>query len=59
MIFIVQDVSRMIFKGRILGGVQNVWANPYLNGTTVLFDILYEIFTKVGCVCSHWGSKDN
>jgi len=31
-------VSRVVFKGDILGGVRQFWGNPYLNSTTVLFD---------------------
>ena len=30
----------MIFKGGILGSMQFFWCGPYLNGTTVPFDIL-------------------
>ena len=33
----------MIFKGRILGGVQNFHHDPYLNGTTVPFDSIISI----------------
>jgi len=32
------DVSRVVFKGGILGGACQFWGNPYLNSTTVLFD---------------------
>jgi len=34
-IFIPKYVFRVIFKGGILG---DVWGNPYLNSTTVLFN---------------------
>jgi len=33
-------VSRVVFKGGILGGACQFWGNPYLNSTTVLFDKL-------------------
>ena len=33
----VQDISRMIFEGGILGGA-SFSGDPYLNSTTVLFD---------------------
>ena len=39
------SVGRVIFKSRILGGVQNFQGDPYLNSTTVLFDI----FTCLPC----------
>jgi len=35
-------VSRVVFKGGILGGTCQFWGNPYLNSTTVLFDIQHE-----------------
>jgi len=38
MIFIPKYVSRVVFKGGILGGARQFWDNPYLNSTTVLFD---------------------
>jgi len=37
-IFIPKYVSRVVFKGDILGGLRQFWGNPYLNSTTVLFD---------------------
>ena len=43
LIFIVQDVYRMVIKGRILGSC-HFWGDPYLNSTTVLFDILHMKF---------------
>ena len=33
----------MIFKGGILGSVPHIWEDPYLNSTTVLFDIYFAI----------------
>jgi len=37
-IFVPKYVSRVVFKGGILGGARQFWGNPYLNSTTVLFD---------------------
>jgi len=37
-IFILKYVSRVVFKGGILGSARQFWDNPYLNSTTVLFD---------------------
>jgi len=37
----VKDVSRMVFEGSFLGSKQNIWGNPYLNSTTVLFDMIH------------------
>jgi len=39
-IFVSKYVSRVVFKGGILGGTRQFRGNPYLNSTTVLFDIL-------------------
>jgi len=39
-IFVPNYVSRVVFKGGILGGAHQFWDNPYLNSTTVLFDML-------------------
>jgi len=30
----------MVFGGGILGGARKIWGNPYLNSTTVLFDMI-------------------
>jgi len=38
MIFIPKYVSRVVFKGSILGGARQFWGNPYLKSMTVLFD---------------------
>jgi len=38
MLDVPKYVSRVVFKGGILGGVRQFWSNPYLNSTTVLFD---------------------
>jgi len=38
-IFAPKYVVRVVFKGGFLGGARNFWGNPYLNSTTVLFDI--------------------
>jgi len=38
-IFVLKYVSRVVFKGGILGGACQFWGNPYLNSTTVLFDM--------------------
>ena len=49
------NVCRMFFKGGILGGVQNIHHNPYLNGMTVPFDnpsVTQDIHT-VGHVFDH------
>jgi len=40
LIFIPKYVSRVVFKGGILGGAHQFWGNSYLNSTTVLFDAL-------------------
>jgi len=40
-IFVVKYVSAMVFGGGILGGARKIWGNPYLNSTTVLFDMKY------------------
>jgi len=37
-IFIPKYVSKVVFKGSILGGARQFWGNPYWNSTTVLFD---------------------
>ena len=39
MVFAAYNVCRMIFKGGVLGGARNIHHDPYLNGTTVPFDI--------------------
>jgi len=39
-IFVVKDISRIVFEGSIFDSTQNIWGNPYLNSTTILFDIL-------------------
>jgi len=44
MIFVPKYVSRMVFKGGILGGARQFWGNPYLNSTTVLFDIEHLMY---------------
>jgi len=44
MIFIPKYVSRVVFKGRILGGAHQFWGNLNLNSTTVLFD--YTLYYK-------------
>jgi len=38
-IIVPKYVSRVVFKGGILGGARQFWGNPYLNSTTVLYDI--------------------
>jgi len=38
-VFVAKYVSAMVFGGGILGGTHKIWGNPYLNSTTVLFDI--------------------
>jgi len=37
-------MSRVVFKDGILGGTRQFWSNPYLNSTTILFDI-YNILS--------------
>ena len=39
MIFVVKDVYRLVFEGRFFGSVQNIWGNPNINSTTILFDV--------------------
>jgi len=48
MIFVPKYVSRVVFKGGILGGTRQFWGNPYLNSTTVLFD------TNLLCTCAEF-----
>jgi len=43
MIIVPKYVSRVVFKGGILGGARQFWGNPYLNSTTVLFDIYFVV----------------
>jgi len=38
-IFVPKYVFRVVFEGGILGDALNFLGNPYLNSTTVLFDI--------------------
>ena len=40
----------MIFKGGILGGAQSIHHDPYLNGTTILFDSGYFHFETLTLV---------
>jgi len=44
MIFVPIYVSRVGFKGGILGSARQFWGNPYLNSMTVLFDLLLFVF---------------
>jgi len=37
-IFVSKYVSRVVFKGGILGSARQFWGKPYLNSMTVLFD---------------------
>jgi len=37
-IFITKNISRIVLKGAFLVA-RNIWGNPYLNSTTVLFDM--------------------
>ena len=39
MIFGAKYVFTMVFGGSILGCARKIWGNPYLNSTTVLFDM--------------------
>jgi len=50
-IFIPKYVSRVVFKDSILGGKRQFWGNPYLNGTTLLFDISYFRIERMETVC--------
>ena len=43
--FNLANISRMIFKGGILGGARNFHLDSYLNGTTIPFDIHYYKYT--------------
>jgi len=36
---LAKDGSRMVFEGGFFGGMRKIWGNPYLNSTTVLFDL--------------------
>jgi len=45
-IFVPKYVSRVVFKGGILGGACQFWGNLYLYSTTVLFD--NEVEYKAG-----------
>jgi len=38
-IFVLKYVSRVVFKGGILGGTRQFWGNPYLNSMNILFDV--------------------
>jgi len=51
-IFVPKYVFRVVFKGGILGGVLQFWVNPYLNSTTVLFDMLSYL-------CLYRGMRDS
>jgi len=44
-IFVPKYVSRVVFKGGILGGARQFWGN-HLNSTTVLFDKLAKDFIQ-------------
>jgi len=43
-IFVPKYVSRVVFKDGILGSARQFWGNPYLNSTTVLFDISHNSY---------------
>jgi len=45
-IFAPKYVFRVVFEGGFLGGARNFWGNPYLNSTTVLFDIFVSNWHK-------------
>jgi len=45
--FILKYVSRVVFKGGILGGTRQFWGNPYLNSTIVLFDINFNLLILI------------
>jgi len=38
-IFAPKYVFRVVFEGGFFGGARNFWGNPYLNSTTILFDM--------------------
>jgi len=44
-------VSRIVLEGGFFGSAQNIWGNPYLNSTTVLFDafmlFLFQLITLI------------
>jgi len=44
-IFVLKYVSRVVFKGGILGSARQFWGNPYLNSTTILFG--YSITVRI------------
>ena len=44
---VIFDISRMIFKGGILGGAQKFHLDSYLNGTTVPFDSCFTGLAEV------------
>jgi len=37
------SVSRVVFKGGILGGAHQFWGNPCLNSMTVLLTVLFDM----------------
>jgi len=47
LIVILKYVSRVVFKGGILGGARQFWGNPYLNSTIVLFDTIIPLALKL------------
>jgi len=47
--FILKYVSRVVFKGGILGGTRQFWGNLYLNSTTVLFDNVVGLLFQIQC----------
>jgi len=50
-IFVPKYVSRVVFKGGILGTACQFWGNPYLNSTTVLFDEKKSALYSIGSIC--------
>jgi len=40
----------MVFGGGILGGARKIWGNPYLNSTTVLFDMIILILNLMALI---------
>ena len=54
-VFAAYNVYRMIFKGAILDGARNIHYSPYLNSTTVPFDMctygcLYTVYLYKVCI---------
>jgi len=59
-IFTPKYFFRVVFEGGFLGGAPNFWGNPYLNSTTVLFDMLLIVevlYNQTGSLPFYWYVK--